>query len=97
MSETFVREAVRVRRVCELLDLHRSQVYRMCDAGDLEWHPVGVRGRRIFLDSVLRCQSRRIGSAMTPPAASGALKKRRVAQHPGYADAMDMLKKEGLL
>lgn len=97
MSETSVRKSIRVRRVTEMLDCHRSQVYRMCDTGELEWHPFGTRGRRIFLDSVQRCQGRRIDSATIPPATSGTPKKRRVAQHLGYSQAMGVLKNEGLL
>lgn len=97
MSETSDRKSVRVRRVTEMLDCHRSQVYRMCDTGELEWHPIGTRGRRIFLDSVRRVQSRRIDPTASPPTASSAPKKGRVAQHPGYSEAVSVLKKEGLL
>lgn len=94
MSESFVRESIRVRTVCDMLDMHRSQVYRACDAGDFEWHGVGRRGRRIYKDSVLAYQRRRNGApASAPPAAP---KKIRV-KNPGHNAAMDFLKDKGLL
>jgi excisionase family DNA binding protein len=94
MTESFVRESIRVRAVCELLDMHRSQVYRACNDGDLEWHGIGRRGRRIYKDSVLSYQRSRNGTPTATPVAEP--KKIRV-KNPGHAAAMDFLKSAGLV
>ena len=55
----FVRPSARVARVAALLDMHDSDIRRMVKKGELEAHGKGVRGMRVYLDSVRDFQKRR--------------------------------------
>jgi hypothetical protein len=55
----YVRPAARVATVAGLLDCHPGDVRRLVDDGELEAHGKGVRGIRVYLDSVRDYQDRR--------------------------------------
>lgn len=53
------RPSARVARVAELLDCDERKVRRLIDLGELETHGLGVRGLRVFLDSIADYQAGR--------------------------------------
>jgi hypothetical protein len=53
-----VRPSARVATVADMLDCHPGDVRRLVHAGELEAHGKGIRGIRIFLDSVRAYQDR---------------------------------------
>ena|SRR5579859_3553779 len=59
-SATHVRPSARVAAVAELLDCHPTDIRRLVNKGELEAHRKGVRGIRVFLDSVRRYQERQV-------------------------------------
>lgn len=52
------RPSARVAHVAEVLDCDPSDVRRLISAGEIEIHRKGVRGIRVFLDSVRAYQER---------------------------------------
>lgn len=54
----YIRPSARVARVAELLDCHPGDVRRLLDDGELEAHGKGIRGIRVYLDSVRDYQDR---------------------------------------
>jgi len=52
------RPSGKVKAVAEYLDMARSHVRQLVDAGELEAHKVGKRGVRIYWDSVTDYQRR---------------------------------------
>lgn len=54
----FVRASARVARVAADLDCDPSDIRRLIDLGELEAFTKGVRGIRVFLDSVRDYQDR---------------------------------------
>jgi hypothetical protein len=53
-----VRASARVATVAQLLDCHPADVRGLLLKGELEWHRKGIRGIRVFLDSVRDYQDR---------------------------------------
>jgi excisionase family DNA binding protein len=53
------RQSVRVARVAELLDCTEGEVRGLIDRGEIEAHGFGIRGVRVFLDSVAEYQALR--------------------------------------
>lgn len=53
------RPSARVARVAAILDCDPSDVRRMLRAGELEGHGKGIRGKRVYLDSVAAYQRAR--------------------------------------
>jgi hypothetical protein len=58
-SASLIRASVRVRTAAAALDMDESQVRRLLEAGDLEGHGHGIRGVRIFVDSIRAYQEGR--------------------------------------
>ena len=87
------RPSARVARVAELLDCDESDVRRLIRQGELETHHKGIRGVRIYLDSVRAYQDRN-----TKPASKPIHRKSRA---PGptaaYRSAMASLKAKGII
>lgn len=52
-----LRPAIRPAKAAAILDMDRSQIYRMVRKGDLEAHGIGTRGVRIYVDSIERYRS----------------------------------------
>lgn len=70
------RPSARVARVAELLDCDERKVRRLIDLGELEAHGLGIRGLRVFLDSIADYQAgrpRQIKNAITKPAKPRAI------------------------
>ncbi len=93
-----VRASARVATVAQLLDCHESDVRRLVLQGELECHRKGIRGIRIFLDSVRdyqdrqasprqRCAAPLVHSRKHPSRASAA----------GFRSAMAGLAAKGLI
>jgi hypothetical protein len=63
-----IERSVSVRHVAELLDHDESTVRKMAHRGLLDWHRsgCGTRGMRIFLSSVERYRSARMGLSNAP-------------------------------
>lgn len=57
------RPSAKVATVAELLDCHPGDVRRLVDRGELEAHGKGVRGVRVYLDSVRDYQDRHVRPA----------------------------------
>lgn len=92
------RPSARVARVAELLDCDESDIRRLIRCGQLEAHGKGVRGVRVFLDSVRDYQDRRAIDAISGPAAPPKAKSRRTAASTAaYRAAMAGLKAKGIV
>ena len=92
-----VRPSARVAAVAKLLDCHPTDIRRLVNAGELEAHRKGVRGIRVFLDSVQQYQQRR---TCLPKAARRALSPVPPKKQPPTADyraALIDLKAKGLI
>jgi len=90
-----VRPVARVRTVAELLDCDESDVRRMVADGTLEAHSYGIRGIRIYLDSVRAYQESR---QIVPKAPKAKLRSARAAAARAvYSASEDALRKSGIL
>jgi hypothetical protein len=91
------RRSARVARVAELLDCAESDVRRLIRSGELEAHGKGVRGVRVFLDSVRAYQDRQ--AKPLPPRPERLIhraKTRSAASTASFRAAMAGLKAKGL-
>ena len=75
------RLSIRIHRVCEILDCEPTQVSRLIGQGELEAHGFGIRGVRVYLDSVEAYRARR---QIAPKTAAGKLK---IPQQPAISPA----------
>lgn len=66
IEEPVIRPSARVCTVARQLDEDPSQIRRMLKEGRLEGHKTGIRGVRVFLDSVERLQRERAIKAQKP-------------------------------
>ena len=57
--ELELRPSVRVARLAEAWDCDVSQINRLIDAGELEAHGLGIRARRVYLNSAQDYQARK--------------------------------------
>lgn len=88
------RPSARVARVAELLDCDERKVRRLIDDGDLETHGLGIRGLRVYLDSVADYQADRPRQAKSP--VDKPLKPRAI-DRAAQAFAEQELRKSGIL
>lgn len=58
MPDPHVRKSAKIATVAELMECTVSDIYKLVRNGELECHGKGLRGVRIFLDSVARYQQR---------------------------------------
>jgi hypothetical protein len=92
---TMVRPSARVARVAGLLDCDESDVRRMLRSGELEGHSKGVRGKRVYLDSVATYQeSRAIVPEVRGPAPTA---KRITVSSAAHRAAAASLRESGIL
>jgi hypothetical protein len=90
------RRSARVATVAADLDMHPSEIRKMIAAGELESHGKGVRGIRVYLDSVARWQERR-DRPVTPQKGRIAHKNRpAAASTAAYRAALAGLQAKGL-
>lgn len=91
------RPSARVATVAGMLDCHPGDVRRLIDQGEIEAHGKGVRGIRVFLDSVRAYQERQ---AKPMPAKAPALIHKPQAPAPAstaaFRAAMAGLRAKGL-
>lgn len=91
---SLVRNSARVATVARMLDCDASQVRRLIRTGALEFHRIGKRGIRIFLDSVAAYQEAQTARpGLRPEAASKLLKRIRASRRSSLAE----LRTRGLL
>ena len=83
MTSAAERLSVRIHRVCEILDCEPTQVSRLIGQGELEAHGFGIRGVRVYLDSVEAYRQRR---QIAPKTKAAALK---AAQKPAISPASE--------
>lgn len=91
------RPSARVATVAGILDCHPGDVRRLVDQGELETHGKGVRGIRVFLDSVRAYQERQ--SKPLPPRARALVHRPRspaAASTAAFRHAMAGLRAKGL-
>lgn len=91
------RPSARVATVAGILDCDESDVRRLVRAGELEAHGKGIRGIRVFLDSVRAYQDRQ--AKPLPPRSPGLVhrpKPRTQASTAAFRSAMAGLKAKGL-
>jgi len=85
----FPRQALRVSRVCEILDCGRSEVYRLIRQGHLEAFNVGARSKRVYSDSVSDYQQRqKVIVKQHHNAAIPPMKRRATASTAAFRAAM---------
>lgn len=90
-----VRASARVAKVAALLDCAESDIRRMIEAGKLEAHGHGIRGVRVFLDSVASYQD---GRAILPKPPKAKLESRRTAvSRAAQRESEAALRKTGIL
>lgn len=102
-----VRPSVRVATAAQLLDVDRGEIYRLLDAGALEGHRKGKRGKRVYLDSLRAYQAdntlqpRRQLAAPAPPAAASAPRRKKPPTPPltttAHKEALAFLHAKGLV
>jgi excisionase family DNA binding protein len=92
-----VRPSARVAAVAELLDCHPTDIRRLVDNGELEAHRKGVRGIRVFLDSVRHYQERRTCLPKTARRAASPAPPKKRPPHAGYRAALNDLRAKGLI
>lgn len=92
-----VRASARVAAVARLLDCHPTDIRRLVDTGDLEAHRKGVRGIRVFLDSVQHYQERRACLPKAARRAGSPKPAKKQAPTAGYRAALTDLKAKGLI
>lgn len=91
----YVRPSARVATVAELLDCDESDVRRMVREGRLAAHRHGIRGIRVFLDSVRAYQD---GRGILPDSPKAKLKAQRAAVSRTIHSASEAaLRKSGIL
>lgn len=91
---SLVRNSARVATVARMLDCDASQVRRLIRCGALEFHRVGKRGIRIYLDSVAAYQEAQTDHPGSRPKAPRKLvKKVRASRRSSLAE----LRTRGLL
>lgn len=93
----YVRPSARVSTVAEMLECYPGDVRRMINAGEIEAHGKGVRGIRVFLDSVADYQARK---AVKPKVLSPVIPKRKPrspASTAAFRSAMAGLKAKGIV
>jgi hypothetical protein len=89
------RPSARIGKVAELLDCDPSDVRRMLRTGELEGHCKGIRGKRVYLDSVAAYQDARAIVAEIP---KNRLRAQRSAVSRASSAASDLaLRKAGIL
>ncbi len=72
-AQPLPRDSARIARVAEILACDESDVRRLLDRGELQGFRHGIRGVRVYLDSVLAYQESR---AIAPRKPRGAQPKR---------------------
>lgn len=92
----YVRPSARVARVAELLDCDPGDIRRLIAAGELEAHGKGVRGVRVYLDSVKDYQDRRAVRPARVQAPPSRAKPRAPASTAAFRAAMAGLKAKGI-
>lgn len=92
----YVRPSARVARIAELLDCDPGDIRRLIAYGELEAHGKGVRGVRVYLDSVQDYQARRAVVPRLAPAVPKKTKPRAPASTAAYRAAMAGLKAKGI-
>lgn len=97
--EPEIRPSARVSTVAKLLDETPSQIRRMIAARQLEAHGTGVRGVRVFLDSVAAMQARRAKGGQESPGkgAPAQPKPRSRATQAAHRQAVGHLQALGLM
>lgn len=89
------RPSAKVATVAQLLDCDESDVRRMLRDGDLQGHGKGIRGIRVFLDSVAAYQESR---TLEPKPRKARLKARRSAvSRAAHARAEAALRDSGII
>lgn len=91
------RPSARVATVAELLDCDEGDVRRLIRQGEIEAHGKGIRGVRVFLDSVRAYQDRQ--AKPLPPRSKAVVHKpkpRSAASTASFRAAMAGLKAKGL-
>jgi excisionase family DNA binding protein len=96
-STVHVRASARVAAVAKLLDCHPTDIRRLVDTGDLEAHRKGVRGIRVFLDSVQQYQEHRTCLPKAARMAVSLVTPKKQAPTGGYRAALTDLKAKGLI
>jgi hypothetical protein len=72
LTELELRPSVRVAKLAEAWDCDVTQINRLIDAGELEAHGLGIRARRVYLDSARDYQARKAVAPKSPAAKPGA-------------------------
>jgi len=67
-AERVLRRSLRPDTVAAMLDMDRSQVYKLIKSAELETHAIGKRGVRVYLDSVEAYRERGRGVQARPAA-----------------------------
>ena len=90
------RPSARVKTVAQLLDCDESQVRRLIQDGQLEAHRMGIRGIRVYLDSLEAYRQQRpvAGRRTVRPQRKPLKSKAETAAH---AHAMEELRRAGLI
>jgi excisionase family DNA binding protein len=91
------RRALRVSRVCEILDCGQSEVYRLIRHGQLEAFTIGRRGKRVYADSLEDFQCRQTVKPTFEAADAPVVRKRAACSTAAYRAAMVGLAAKGLL
>jgi excisionase family DNA binding protein len=93
----YARPSARVAVVAGLMDCHPSEIRRLINSGDLEAHRTGIRGIRIFLDSVQLYQERRTCVPKSARREAAVTKPRVRTPTAAFQSAMSNLKAKGLI
>ena len=96
-ASVYVRSSARVVAVAKLLDCHPTDIRRLVDTGELEAHRKGVRGIRVFLDSVQQYQQRRTCLPKTARRTASPVHPKKQAPTVAYRTALTDLKAKGLI
>lgn len=89
------RPSARVARVAEMLDCDPSDVRRMLRTGELQGHGKGIRGKRVYLDSVAAYQDAR---TIVPETPKNRLRAQRSAvSRASHAASVEALRKSGII
>ena len=92
-----IRPSARVANVAKLLHCHPTDIRRLVDTGDLEAHRKGVRGIRVFLDSVQQYQERRTCLPKAARRVGSPIPLKKHTPTAGYRAALTDLKAKGLI
>ncbi len=93
----YLRPSARVASVAEYLDCNPGDVRRLIDDGELEAHGKGVRGIRVYWDSVAEYQARKTIKAKRKPAVIPKAKPRAPASTSSFRSAMAGLRAKGIV